>query len=153
MAGLIPTNSEADFKQLFEIIKERRSRASRAVNNETLLSAWEIGSFISERMKSATWGSKTATQFSEFLRTQDPSLRGYSCANIYNMVAFYESYSTPDFISYTEKLNLGETQGEIVQLETEKPNGKEIVQFATGQNNGLPEVVPAPFLLSHYKFC
>jgi predicted nuclease of restriction endonuclease-like (RecB) superfamily len=37
-------------------------------------------------------------------------------------------------------------------LETEKTNGREIVQFATGQNNGLPEVVPAPFLLSLTTF-
>lgn len=58
------------------------------MNSENLLTAWEVGAFVSTRLKNSTWGSKTVKQLSEYLRMQDPTLRGYSSRNIYNMVAF-----------------------------------------------------------------
>jgi hypothetical protein len=73
-----------EFQQVHGIISLHRTRALQTVNNENLLTAWEIGAYVSARLKNAAWGSKTVMQLSEYLRAQDPTLRGYSRRNIYN---------------------------------------------------------------------
>ena len=78
--------STTEFQQVQGIITLRRSRALQAVNNESLLTAWEVGAFVSARLKNSVWGSKTIMQLSEYLRAQDPTLRGYSRPSIYKMV-------------------------------------------------------------------
>jgi hypothetical protein len=96
-----------DFEAVRGLITLRRSRALQAVNNENLLTAWEVGAFVSARLKTAKWGGKTVTQLAEYLRAQDPTLRGYSRANIYNMVALFDTYSSAEFLQYAERMNLG----------------------------------------------
>ena len=93
------TKQEKSFEQIRSIIVTHRSSASRVVNTESILMSWEVGAFISARLKSNDWGSKVVTELSEYLRIQDPSLKGYSRRNLYNMVSFYEAYSTPAFLA------------------------------------------------------
>ncbi len=95
-----------EFQQIRNIISLRRLRALQAVSNESLLTAWEVGAFVSMRLKNSAWGSKTVMQLSEYLRAQDPTLKGYSRRNIYNMVSFYDTYSSLEFLEYQEKLKL-----------------------------------------------
>lgn len=110
---------KTEFQQIQGIISLHRSKALQAVNNENLFTAWEVGAFVSARLKNSAWGSKTVKQLSEYLRAQDPTLRGYSSRNIYNMVAFYEAYSSIQFIDYQNKLNLNEfVQPVAAQIET-----------------------------------
>ena len=97
-----------DFQQVQGIISLHRSKALQTVNNENLLAAWEVGAFVSDRLKNSAWGSKTVMQLSEYLRAQDPTLRGYSRSNIYNMVLLYDSYSSLQFVEYQDKLKLNE---------------------------------------------
>jgi len=65
-----------EFQQVQGIISLHRSKALQTVNNESLLAAWEVGAFVSDRLKNSAWGSKTVMQLSEYLRLQDPTLRG-----------------------------------------------------------------------------
>jgi predicted nuclease of restriction endonuclease-like (RecB) superfamily len=116
-----------EFQQIQGIISLHRSKALQTVNSENLLTAWEVGAFVSTRLKNSTWGSKTVKQLSEYLRMQDPTLRGYSSRNIYNMVAFYEAYSSSQFIEYQKSLKLNE----FVQLKTTQIDNKVIVPTST----------------------
>jgi len=121
-----------EFQQVQGIISLHRSQALQTVNSENLLTAWEVGAFVSVRLKNSAWGSKTVMQLSEYLRTQDPSLRGYSRRNIYNMVAFYETYSSIQFVEYQDRLRLNA----IVQSGT-----AQIVQTVSGQLQNQNEIV------------
>ncbi len=58
---------------------------------------------------------------------QDPTLRGYSSRNIYNMVAFYEAYSFTQFAEYQKSLK----PNEFVQLKTTQIENKVIFPFST----------------------
>jgi predicted nuclease of restriction endonuclease-like (RecB) superfamily len=118
-----------EFQQVHGIISLHRSRALQTVNNENLLTAWEVGAYVSSRLKNSAWGSKTVTQLSEYLRAQDSTLKGYSRRNIYNMVTFYESYSNVQFVEYQDKLQLNR----FVQPETAQIAESKIVQPAVGQ--------------------
>jgi hypothetical protein len=65
-----------EFQQVHGIISLHRTRALQIVNNENLLTAWEVGAYVSARLKNSAWGSKTVMQLSEYLRAQDPTLQG-----------------------------------------------------------------------------
>jgi predicted nuclease of restriction endonuclease-like (RecB) superfamily len=141
-----------EFEQVHGIISLRRSRALQVVNNENLLVAWEVGAFVSARLKNAAWGSKTVMQLSEYLRIQDPTLRGYSRRNIYNMVALHESYSSQEFLQYADKLVFNEFMWPIAgQLQSEKFiqfASKQIVQFQTAQ---FPVFLALTTLTNHFE--
>ena len=124
--NIIPTK---EFQQVHGLISMRRSKALQSVNNENLLSAWEVGAFVSERLNNSAWGSKTVMQLSEYLRIQDPTLRGYSRRNIYNMVAFYETYSSVKFSEFLEKYKLNT----FVQFQTAQIELTAIVQTPSAQ--------------------
>ena len=141
-----------EFQQVQGIISLRRTRALQAVNNENLLVAWEVGAFVSARLKNAAWGSKTVTQLSEYLRAQDPTLKGYSRSNIYNMVLLYDTYSSLQFVEYQEKLKLNEfvqpKTGQIVQSVVAQIGNIEIVQTLPGQFPGFLELTT---LSNHFE--
>ena len=142
-----------EFQQIQGIISLHRSRALQTVNNENLLVAWEIGAFVSVRLKNSIWGSKTVMQLSEYLKSQDPTLRGYSRSNIYNMVLLYDTYSSLQFVEYQERLKLNEfvpsKTAQIVQTTpAQLQNQNEIVQFETGQ---FPNFLNLITLTNHFE--
>jgi len=90
---------EQQFSELLHIIQQRRSEASQAVNQKQLLTAWNVGGYVSAKLKSEEWGSKVVTQFAEFIRAKAPEVKGFSRRSIYNMVMFYDEYTSPQFIA------------------------------------------------------
>jgi predicted nuclease of restriction endonuclease-like (RecB) superfamily len=127
-----------EFQQVQGIISLHRSQALQTVNNENLLAAWEVGAFVSDRLKNSVWGSKTVKQLSEYLRAQDPTLRGYSSRNIYNMVAFFDAYSTIQFFEFQEKLKLND----FVQPTAAQSENAKIIQPTAGL---IVQALPAQF--------
>ena len=88
---------EHEFAEVINIIQQHRSSASRLVNEELLLTAWHVGGYVSAKLKSEEWGSKVVSQLSEYIRSHNPDMKGYGRRNIYNMVQFFEEYSTEEF--------------------------------------------------------
>lgn len=101
--SLINTNIEQQFTEVVNLIVQHRSKASMAVNMEMLLTAWHVGAYVSKKLKSEEWGSKVISQLSEYIRSQHPEIKGYSRRNIYNMVMFYDEYSTETFTTIVNK--------------------------------------------------
>ena len=95
-----------DFAQVLQIIEQRRSQAVQAVNQASLLTAWEVGAFVSDRIKNAAWGAKVVQQLAEYIHTQNPTLKGWSKVTIYRMVSFYETYTSTAFKELLERLKL-----------------------------------------------
>lgn len=61
-----------------------------------------------EAMYQQSWKVKNGearwwANLSEYIRARRPDLRGYSRRNIYNMVQYFEEYSTPQFSLTVEK--------------------------------------------------
>ena len=125
---------EQQFEEIRDIITMHREQALRSVNEESLQMSWMVGRIVSERLKTNEWGSKVVTQLSEYLRTKDPTLKGYSRRNLYNMVMFYEEYSAAAFTERIQSLPLSD----FVQLETAQMNKYAIVQSETAQ---LPTIL------------
>ena len=159
---LLPNNKiEQQFGEVVGIILQHKGRASKAVNNELLLSAWYVGGYVSAKLKSEEWGSKVVTQLSEFIRSQYPEIKGYSRRSIYNMVLFYDEYSSETFASTVAKyLNLEFVQSASAQIGETKylsqneevvivqPKTAQIVQPISGQ---LPKILELTTLTNHIE--
>ena len=132
---------EIYFEKVHSIIDLHRSRALQVVNYESLFISWNVGKFVSEKLKTSNWGNKVVSQLSEYLRTKDPSLKGYSRRNIYNMVSFFENYSSEPFIQLLSSLKTNNefVQTETAQLYSNDNQGNEIVQFETAQFKGAKD--------------
>lgn len=149
---------EQQFAEVVDIITQHRSKASRTVNEQTLLTAWEIGKYVSTKLKSEEWGSKVVTLLSEYIRSQRPDIKGYSRSSIYNMVMFFEEYSSEAFTTTVEKfLNLDFVQPLATQIEQDTTTKKEhtaivpttttqIVQPVVGQ---MPNILTLTTLTNH----
>lgn len=119
MENNIVLSMEQQFGEVVDIILQHKSRASRAVNEELLLTAWHVGGYVSAKLKSEEWGSKVVSQLSEYIRSKRPDIKGYGRSSIYNMVLFYDEYSSETFTSTVERyLNSEFVQPRIGQIET-----------------------------------
>ena len=50
------------------MIAERRERAYQAVNSERIFLNWEIGFYLSEKVDSAAWESKTISNLADYIK-------------------------------------------------------------------------------------
>ena len=114
----LTTSHEKQFSEVVDIIVQHRSHASRTVNEDALLTAWSVGAYVSGKLKSEEWGSKVFTQLSEYIRSQRPDIKGYSRRNIYNLIMFYDEYSSEAFAATIEGfLNSESVQTASAQIE------------------------------------
>lgn len=135
-----------DFSEVYSIIAAHRNRVVQVVNNESLLMIWEVGGYVSKKISSAEWGDGVVRQLSEYIRTKDPTIRGWSYRTIYKMVQFYETYSSSMFkelLRNTNTLSLPpKSKSEIVPIESAQLTDSSIVPFETAQ---LPSSEFVPF--------
>lgn len=161
MANDIIKSAEQQFGEVVNIILQHKSNATKAVNEELLLTAWHVGGYVSSKLKSEEWGNKVVSQLSEYIRTQHPDIKGYSRSSIYNMVLFYEEYSSKTFIDTVEKyLNsefvqplAGQLEMPSVALSTEvnaivQPASAQFVQPLAGQ---MPKILELTTLTNHIE--
>ena len=130
---------EQQFGEVIDIILQHKGRASRAVNNELLYTAWHVGGYVSAKLKSEEWGSKVVTQLSEYIRSRRPDIKGYSRRSIYNMVMFYDEYSSETFSVTVEKY----LNSEFVQ-----PRTAQIVHSAFWE---MPQILELTTLTNHIE--
>ena len=116
---------EKQFAEVVDIIVQHRSHASRIVNEDALLTAWHVGAYVSSKLKSEEWGSKVVVQLSEYIHSQRPDIKGYSRRSIYNMVMFFNEYSSDAFAATVEKfLNSEFVQTASAQIEQDTATKK-----------------------------
>ena len=63
MDSNIILSQEQQFDEVINIILQHQSRASRAVNEETLLMAWNVGGYVSNKLKQKNGVAKLLLNF------------------------------------------------------------------------------------------
>lgn len=150
---------EQQFGEIINIILQHKCNASRVVNEELLLTAWHVGGYVSAKLKSEEWGSKVVSQLSEYIRSQRPDLKGYSKRSLYNMVMFYDEYSSETFIATIRQyLNTEFVQPKTAQIEASdhkqevpvivQPKTAQFVQPTVGQ---MPKILELTTLTNHIE--
>lgn len=130
------TAYKSDFEAIYGIITTHRNRVVQQLNGETVMMVWEVGGFVSGKLKTSAWGSGVVRQLAEFIHTQDPTVRGWSYRTIYKMVQFYETYSSPAFVEL-----IGKVKPQLVPVEMAQIPDRQIVPIESAQVQTTP-IVP-----------
>ena len=117
-----------DFAQIIQIIEQNRSQAIQVINHASVLTAWQVGAYVSDKIKNAAWGSKVVQQLAEYIHTKNPTLKGWSKRTIYKMVQFYETYTSAAFMDLSEKFK---HHKQFVQFETAQFVSPEMTQIVS----------------------
>ena len=83
---------ERELNEILMIIQSHREKAYKKINEELVLMYFEIGKYLSTKIKAEKWGSKTIKSISNNLIKTYPNLKGFNRAGLYRMVQFYEEY-------------------------------------------------------------
>ena len=124
------------FAEILSIIRAHRAGALASVNVEHLLSRWEIGGYLSGKIKRDGWGQATIDNLVDYIHANAPEERGYGRSNLYNMVSVYESFTAPDFMQLVARYGAKIVQpaaGQIPPPPKVQPAAGQIVQTATAQ--------------------
>lgn len=117
---------ESEFKQICSIIDLHTAKALSRVNEEHLLTCWEVGEMVSAKLKAGNWGDKIVRELASYIHRHLPNHRGYGRSNLYGMAKFYETYSSNKFTEIVQSLT-----GQFA----------EIVQSLTGQMPSILNLV------------
>ena len=153
---LANATQEQEFTEVVNIIVQHRSKASRTINEQSLLCAWYVGGFVSKKLKKEEWGSKVVSQLSEYIRSKHPDIKGFSKRNLYNMVMFYDEYSSETFAATIRKYMTDKfVQSETAQIGLEQENAIIVqsgtAQFVQSQTGQMPNILTLTTLTNHIE--
>ena len=134
-----------EFETVYGIIATHRKRVLSTVNNESMAMVWEVGSYVSYKLKTSAWGEGVVRQLSEYIRTKDPTARGWSCRTLYKMVQLYDTYSSASFSELIKNTSIS-AYGNIVPFETAQRDDAVIMPFEMAQ---IPKVLFATGWTNH----
>lgn len=128
---MIENGSIQELRDAYSIICRHQGNALVAVNVEHLMMCWELGGYLSISIKQGKWGDGIVQRLADYVHCQNPSLKGYSKRNLYNMVRFYETFSSESFLQESNEYQLdGFVQPTAARLE------------------GVPKINPMPNFLT-----
>ncbi|MBR2506058.1 MAG: DUF1016 family protein [Bacilli bacterium] len=90
---------EKELNEIITIIQSHKDKAYRKINEELVLMYFEIGKYLSMKIKAEKWGSKTIESISKNVMKVYPNLKGFNRAGLYRMVQFYEEYGDNIIVS------------------------------------------------------
>lgn len=93
-----PTNAP-DFAEISRLIESARQRAYQAVNTALIELYWQVGAYLSAKIKAAEWGEGVVDQLARHLAITQPGLKGFTRRNLFRMRQFYEAYPDPQIVS------------------------------------------------------
>lgn len=84
---------------LIKIIDESRQNALRKVNEELIRMYWQVGEFLSNESKNASFGDAYIDAIASEIQDAFPGIKGFNRRGLYRMKQFYETYKDNEFVS------------------------------------------------------
>ena len=92
-------NTNTDFSHILLMIQEAKGRVYAKANAELVILYFNVGQFVSLRVKNGNWGEGTVQDLADFIKNNQPELIGFSRRGLYRMMQFYETYSDVEFVT------------------------------------------------------
>jgi len=80
------------FREVLALIERARERAYQAVNTELIDLYWQVGQYISRKLKTAAWGEGVVDDLARYIARHQSELKGFTRASLFRMRQFYETY-------------------------------------------------------------
>lgn len=88
MAEISKKTNEHDFLHIISLINKAKEKALLSVNQELITLYFEVGKYISIKIKKAEWGESVVKELAEYISKKHPNLKGYSDKNLWRMRSF-----------------------------------------------------------------
>ena len=84
---------EQQFVEIRSLIVQARENSFKAVNAELINLYWNIGQYISNKIRTSEWGNSIVNNLSDYLKRTEPEVKGFSSQNLWRMKQFFEEYN------------------------------------------------------------
>ncbi len=102
----IINTKEKEFTKIISLIQTAKEKALISVNKELIELYWQVGKYISNKVKNSKWGKGIVSELADYISKKEPELKGFSSQNIWRMKQFYETYSKyPKLSALLRELN------------------------------------------------
>ncbi len=95
----LTTNTQADFSEIVDLIVAARQRAYQAVNTCLIDLYWQVGAYISNKIKAAEWGDGVVDALAKHLAITQPNLQGFTRRNLFRMRQFFDTYQGDQIVA------------------------------------------------------
>lgn len=93
------TTEKPDFTEVIHLIEAARKQAYQAVNTTLIELYWQVGAYISRKIRAAEWGDGVIAELAQHLSVTQPNLKGFTRPNLFRMRQFYETYCQNAIVS------------------------------------------------------
>jgi predicted nuclease of restriction endonuclease-like (RecB) superfamily len=98
-SAAIDSALEKSFAEVVEMIQSAKQTVMQTVNAQLVELYWQVGAYISHKLKQSEWGDAVVPQLADYLDRTQPGLRGFTRANLFRMRKFYETYSNDEKVA------------------------------------------------------
>ena len=130
----IMPNNHTEYGEIISIIERARETAFRAVNRELISMYWDIGAYVSDKVKHSGWGKSVVADFAKFIQTERPDIKGFSASNVWRMRQFYETYAGNEKLAPLVR-EISWTQNLIIMSRTKTEEAREFYLLLCSRNN------------------
>ena len=134
MSNELILKNHAEYSEIISIIERARENAFRAVNRELISMYWEIGAYVSGKVKNGGWGKSVVVDFARFIQAERPEIKGFSASNIWRMRQFYETYSENEKLAPLVR-EISWTQNLLIMSRTKTEEAREFYLLLCNRNN------------------
>lgn len=113
-----------DFAEIVQLIEAARQQAYQAVNTTLIELYWQVGAYISNKLKAAEWGDGVVDQLAHHLALTQPNLKGFTRPNLFRMRQVYETYHQDEKVSPLVR-QLPWTHNLIILSQSKRPEERE----------------------------
>jgi predicted nuclease of restriction endonuclease-like (RecB) superfamily len=90
---------DSPFNEILTLIHSAKQKAFAQVNSTLIELYSNIGQYISTKTTKENWGKSVVNELAEYIKAQDPTLKGFSDKNLWRMKQFYEVYKDSQKLS------------------------------------------------------
>ncbi len=88
-----------NFNEILSQIQTSKQKAYAQVNTILVELYWNIGNHISDKVKQKQWGKSVVKELANYIKLQDPTIKGFTDKNLWRMKQFYETYKDDEKVA------------------------------------------------------
>ncbi|MBC3911341.1 PDDEXK nuclease domain-containing protein [Undibacterium umbellatum] len=95
----LSNGAQPDFAEVVHLITAARQHAYQAVNTTLIELYWQVGAYISNKIKAAEWGDGVVDALAKHLAITQPNLKGFTRRNLFRMRQFFDAYQDDKIVA------------------------------------------------------